>query len=243
MKIKQIEEYLNSVLEPEHFSDYCFNGIQVECDRDIKNVAIGVSFNHEFAKRAIEQGADLLLVHHGIFGKNFFSLKGYMKKRVELLLKNDIGLIGYHLPLDAHPVYGNNATILKKLGIKNFSPFEVGFKGEFQEKISFDVFINKVKKIIPEREFNYYKNSNYVKKIGVLSGGGSNYAELLQGEIDTYLTGQIEEQTRDIARDMNINFINCGHYSTETFGVKNLATLLEDKFNLTTFFIDYYNEV
>jgi dinuclear metal center YbgI/SA1388 family protein len=243
MKIFEIEEYLNSILKPEEFSDYCHNGIQVECDRDIKKVAVGVSFNFEFAKKALENGADLLLVHHGIFGKDFFSLKGFLKKRVGLLIKNDIGLIGYHLPLDAHPVYGNNASIMKKLGINDFHPFEVGFKGEFSPEVPFDEFLEKMSRIIPRDKFIYYKNNDYVKKIGVLSGGGSAYMNSLENEIDTYLTGEVKEHVRDMAKEMKINFINCGHYSTETFGVKNLATLLEDKFNLETFFIDYYNEV
>ncbi|KAF2956454.1 Nif3-like dinuclear metal center hexameric protein [Marinitoga sp. 38H-ov] len=241
--IFEIENFLNNVLEVEKFNDYCFNGIQIEGKKDVNKIAVGVSFNNKFIEEALKINADMMLVHHGIFGKDFFKIRGYFKNRIEKVIKNDLTLMAYHLPLDAHLEYGNNAQIAKKLGIKNFFSFDVGIIGEFEEKISFEIFINQLKELFKRDDLLVYKNNTYVKKIAIISGGASSVLEELEGKVDTFITGEVKEQIRDIANEIGINFINAGHYSTETFGVKAIAKLLEKQFNLETIFIDLYNEI
>lgn len=239
----KIEDYLNEILQPENFEDYCHNGIQIEGTRNIEKVALGVSFNEAFIEKAAKENADLLLVHHGIFGKDFFSLKGYMKNRIKDVLDLGITLMGYHLPLDAHEKFGNNATIIKKLGLEPAEKIEVGYTASYSSPVTFEKFFNDLQEIIQNEQYKVYKNSDTVERIFVLSGGGSELLEQLEGKVDTFITGEVKEQVRDIAKETNINFIDAGHYATETFGVKNLGTLLEKEFGIETKFIDVFNEV
>ncbi|ACR79139.1 MULTISPECIES: Nif3-like dinuclear metal center hexameric protein [Kosmotoga] len=243
MKIFEIENYLNEILEPWNYTDYCYNGIQIEGRHEVKKVAVGVSFNKAFIDHALEERVDMLLVHHGIFGSGFFSLKGYIKRRVEKVIKNDLTLMGYHLPLDAHREYGNNATILKLLGLEPGEQVEVGYIGEYEEAVSFDDFYKRLKQIFPNQPILKYVNSDFVKKVCVISGGAAGDLRKVEGKVDTFITGEVKEQTRDEAREMGINFINAGHYATETFGVKNLGKLLEENLGLEVVFIDVWNEV
>ncbi|MFO7881918.1 MAG: Nif3-like dinuclear metal center hexameric protein [Kosmotogaceae bacterium] len=239
----KIESYFNEILHPEDFEDYCHNGIQIEGTSNIKKVAVGVSFNEAFVDKAVEENVDLLLVHHGIFGKDFFSLKGYFKNRVKKVLDLGMTLMGYHLPLDAHEKFGNNATIIKKLGLEPAERIEVGYTAGYSSPVTFEKFFNDLQKVIQNEQYKVYKNTDTVEKIFVLSGGGSELLEKLEGKVDTFVTGEVKEQIRDLAKETNINFINAGHYATETFGVKNLGKLLEEQFGLETIFIDVFNEI
>lgn len=243
MKLFAIESYLNEILEPWNYNDYCYNGIQIEGKLEVKKVAVGVSFNEAFIDRALEEHVDMLLVHHGIFGSGFFSLRGYMKRRVEKVIKNDLTLMGYHLPLDAHREYGNNATILKLLELEPIEQIDVGYIGEYEEAISFGNFYKKLKHLFPNQPIFKYVNSDFVKRVCVISGGAADDLREVEGRVDTFITGEVKEQTRDEAREMGINFINAGHYATEVFGVKNLGRLLEENLGLEVVFIDVWNEV
>ncbi|APT75728.1 dinuclear metal center protein [Marinitoga sp. 1137] len=240
----EIEKYLNELLEVEKFNDFCFNGIQIEGKSEVKKVAIGVSFNLEFIEKAIEENADMMFVHHGIFGKNFFKLRGYLKKRVELVIKNDMTLMGYHLPLDSHIEYGNNGQIAKRLNLKNIIPFDYGVIGEYEKEIPFSEFKEKMEEVFQRKDLFIYKNKEYVRKIAIISGGASYIIDALENtEVDTFITGEVKEHIRDIAKEIGINYINAGHYTTETFGVKAIGEILEKKFGLETIFIDVYNEI
>lgn len=243
MNIFECEKFLNSILEPWNFNDFCHNGIQIEGKEEVKKIACGVSFNEDFIDKAIDYNADMLLVHHGIFGKNFFNLSGFMKKRVEKVIKNDLTLIGYHLPLDAHSGYGNNISILNSLKLKNAKRFEVGFLGEYDSKMDFEEFLNKVEILFEGQKLLVYKNNPHVKNVAIVSGEGSDFLNKLNDDIDTFITGDVKEYTRNIAKERCINFINAGHYATETFGVKNLSKLLSDKFDVEFKFLDIYNEI
>ncbi len=239
----KIEDFLNEILQPENFEDYCHNGIQIEGTRNIEKVALGVSFNEAFIEKAAKENVDLLLVHHGIFGKDFFSLKGYMKNRIKDVLDLGITLMGYHLPLDAHEKFGNNAAIIKKLGLEPDERIEVGYTANYNSPVTFEKFFNDLQEVVQNEQYKVYKNSDTVEKIFVLSGGGSELLEELEGKVDTFVTGEVKEQTRDIARETNTNFIDAGHYATETFGVKNLGRLLEKELGLETIFVDVFNEI
>ncbi|GAB6189487.1 Nif3-like dinuclear metal center hexameric protein [Marinitoga arctica] len=241
--IFEIENFLNNLLEVDKFNDFCFNGIQIEGKHNVNKVAVGVSFNKRFLDEALKINADMLFVHHGIFGKDFFKIRGYFKKRIENLIKYNITLMGYHLPLDAHIEYGNNAQIAKKIGLKKFDPFDVGIIGEYDEKISFEQFHTLLKNTFKRDDMVIYKNSDFIKKVAIISGGASYALENLEGKVDTFITGEVKEHIRNIAEEMGINYINAGHYVTETFGVKAITELLEKKFNLETIFIDIYNEI
>ena len=117
MLLKQLESYLDLLLNISHFSDYCPNGLQVEGRGEIKKIVSGVTASLEFLQAAIDENADAVLVHHGYFwrGENE-CLIGMKRRRIALLLKKEVSLFAYHLPLDAHPVVGNNVQLANKLG-------------------------------------------------------------------------------------------------------------------------------
>ena len=227
-----LEKYLNDLLEVDKFDDYCHDGLQIEGRGEINKISIGVSFNEDFIEKSIDYGADAMLVHHGIFGKDFFVLKGYLKNRVEKVLENGMNLYGYHLPLDAHPELGNNISILRKLGLEVVERCDVGFIGRFKDEISFEKFTEMVRSILKRKDIIAYKNRDYVRNVCIISGGASSEIELLENKADTFLCGDVKEQTRNQAKEMRINFVDGGHYSTEVFGVQNLGGLIEEKFNI-----------
>jgi len=243
VKSKELEKYLNGVLETEKFIDYCYDGLQIEGKNEVKKIAFGVSLNLEFIEKSIQWGADTLFVHHGIFGKDFFKLQGYLKKRVELIIKNDLNLFGYHLPLDANEKYGNNASIAAALSLDMVEFLEDGYICKYDKKIPWNTFYRKLKSVF-YNDIICFQNSDYVKNVYILSGGGSFMLEQLPDKnIDTFITGEVKEQIPHLAKETGINFINAGHYYTETFGVKNIAELLKKEFGFETCFIDVPNSI
>lgn len=243
INIFELENFLNSILKPWDYDDFCHNGIQIEGAHTINKIALGVSFNEEFISTAIKENCDLLLVHHGIFGKDFFELKGYLKRRVEKVIKNNLTLMAYHLPLDGHEEYGNNVSILKSLNLNIKEKVDVTFIGEYEDPILFMDFHKQVEKLFNPQPLLVYQNNKFVKTVGVCSGGGSSFLESVENKIDTFITGEVKEQTRNIVAEMGINFINAGHYSTEVFGIKNIGDLIRNSFGIEVEFIDIYNEI
>jgi len=243
MKPIELEKFLNSVLEPEKFDDYCHNGIQIEGDRDIKRIVTGVSFNEAFVEKAILAGADAILVHHGIFGKDFFRLTGHLKRRVDKVLRSGITLLGYHLPLDLNIPYGNNYAISEKLGLQDLERFDVGLIGKLSEGTSFHEFRKVLSLMFPDQNIGCYKNTDLIRRICIISGGSSSSLNKLEGVVDTFVSGEVREPIREMSREIGINFFWVGHYASERFGVMNLGQLLKDKFSLEVEFIELYNEV
>lgn len=243
MNLFKLEKYINEILKVQEFDDFCKNGIQVEGKKEIKKIAIGVSYNNTFFELIKNWNPDAIIVHHGLFGKGVIDITGYKKRRIENLIKNDISLLGYHLPLDASFEYGNNSEILRALNAEITDNFSFGYNGKLQKPMEFQKLTNKIKSLLNEQKILSYENKKTVQNIAVISGGGANFIEELSPEIDTYITGSVEEHTRDIAKDMGVNFINAGHYATETFGIKKLGEHISNKFDLEVKYFEYYNEI
>ena len=139
---EKIVSYLNGLLNISEFEDYCVNGMQVEGKRNVKKIVLGVSVSQRLFQQAIKKKADMIIVHHGIFWKSDphpFYLTGIFRKRLALLIKNDINLLAYHLPLDAHPEIGNNAQIMKLLNIEPTKRVDVGLLGRLKSKIELQI--------------------------------------------------------------------------------------------------------
>lgn len=265
VKLSILNEFIKETYNVEQFEDYCFNGIQVEGKEEINTIIFGVSFNKEFLKKAISYKADAIIVHHGIFGKNFFSLKGVLKDKVKILLDNGISLIGIHLPMDAHPEYGHNAQLFKYIDAKILESFSVGFIGGnsskksiedildiFHEKLHFDnkkyyekfeIQKNNVFNIKTKYGFQILQNGPMVpEKIAIISGGSSSYYEkAIELGVDTFICGEIKEQVPAISKETKTNFINIGHNNSEKPGVIKLMEIINSKFNVETKFINIDN--
>ena len=250
MKRNELTNYLNTYLRINEFKDTASNGLQVEGKDEIRKIVTGVSANIELFEKSIELKADAIIVHHGIIWDFEHPVyQGSYKKRIKLLLENDINLYGYHLPLDAHKELGNNARLAQILGLKNIEPFGeykgqfIGFKGEYklkQAEIVFDL----VKKEINANAIIFPYGPDKINTVGVVSGGAQKEVKqaVLHG-MDLYLTGEVSEYILHYVKEEGIHFIAAGHYATERFGVLALGKHIKEKFDLDVKFVDIPNPV
>lgn len=248
----EIVQYLNEYLNIESFKDYCPNGMQVIGRPEVSRIALGVSANLECFRLAAEKKADMLIVHHGLFWQNMpREIGAMMKARLKLLFDHDISLLGYHLPLDAHPELGNNALWLKRLdftpektplGAMNGKP--IGMIGTTTRRLTLEDLVDTIAMHAGGRPRVYAYGPRTVRRLGVITGGGEGYLlEAIAQGCDTYLTGEVGEPTESYAREEGINFIAAGHYNSEKIGILALGDLLRDKFSVETFFCDVPNPI
>jgi dinuclear metal center YbgI/SA1388 family protein len=243
--------YLDELLSPGDFSDYGPNGLQVPGPERVEIIATGVSAHRELFERAAEAGAQLVIAHHGLFW-DFHprSLSPAMKARLRLLFDNDIGLAGYHLPLDAHPEVGNNALICAALGLERSEPFgehrgrSIGFVGRSADGIPFDELRRRCGDVFGHEPFAWDSGPELVRSVGIVSGGAaSSFGEAIALGLDAFLTGEPAEHAMADARESATHFIAAGHYATETFGVRRLGELLAERFGVRHEFLAAPNPI
>ena len=248
----EIVEYLNDYLQIGRFRDYGPNGMQVIGGPEVSRVGLGVSANLECFRRASEQQADMLIVHHGLFWENTpREIGAMMKARLKLLFEQDISLLAYHLPLDAHPVIGNNVLWLRRLGfpvgevtLGEFRGMAIGAIGTASTGMNLTDVVEQIGQETGVQPLVYACGPLTVQRLGVVTGGGQgNFLEAIARECDTFLTGEVGEPTQGIAREEGVNFIAAGHYNSEKIGVQALGALLQDQFGVETFFCDVPNTV
>lgn len=261
MKRDELEHYLKDLYHYDEYDDYCFNGLQIEGSDDIKKIAFAVSFNSILLEKAIAINSDAIIVHHGIFGKDFFKIHEPFKRIVKEILNRNISLFGIHLPMDAQPEIGNNAELARMIGSSVIQKMNVGFMVENTRRLSLMQILNLYgKELGIQNDIHqnnsltplYYKNSGGIQyydfgpdtpyKIGILSGGGSSYIqEILESGADTFITGELKEHIPAILYDNKINYINLGHYRSEKTGILALKREIEKDFPVQCFFIDVEN--
>jgi len=250
---------LNRLLEPDRFEDYCHNGLQVPGPDTVDTLATGVSAHAELFALAAAEGADLLLVHHGLlWGSGVDHIDARLKRRLALLFDADIALAAYHLPLDAHPELGNNALLARALGIPEQQPLEpfavhrgqtIGLIATFPDKgLPAPELFARARAItarVTRREpLIFDAGPPRVHRLAIVSGGGADYiTEAAAAGADALITGEISERSMADARELGIHLIAAGHYATETFGVRALGELLAERFGLRHVFFDVPNPV
>jgi dinuclear metal center YbgI/SA1388 family protein len=229
--------------------DEYINGVQLRGADKVEKIALGVSANAEFLEKSCDWGAQLIIVHHGIYlNKLNHYLNPIIKKRLKVLFDNDVTLMGFHYILDAHEEIGNNVQILKRLGAKIIEPFYDGWGwiGELPKGEAVGRVVSKLAKIFNHQPTKYLYGKRVVKKIAVVSGGGtpkiSEMPEFLEKEFDLYITGEVRESTSALIKEAGINYVVFGHYDTEKFGVIALGELIKKRFSdLEVKFIDVPN--
>jgi dinuclear metal center YbgI/SA1388 family protein len=250
MNRNELSDFLSHYLRTGEYKDDCPNGLQVEGTMEIKKIVTAVSASVELFEIAEAQKADTIIVHHGIiwnFERPLY--KGGYRERVRLLLKSNINLYGFHLPLDAHAEIGNNAQLCKKMGVKNMRPFGdingqyVGMKGEI-DKIDKGLFFSRITKVVDREPLIFDYGPEKVEKVGVISGGAQKYIyQAVSAGLDAYLTGEVSEHIMHYAKEEKIHFVSAGHYATEKFGIIALGDLLKKQFDIEVIFIDIDNPV
>lgn len=243
--------YLDELLEPGAFSDYGPNGLQVPGAEQIRTVVTGVSANRALIEQAAEAGAQLLLVHHGLFWRGQpLELTPLMTGRLRPLLAGYINLVAYHLPLDAHPVVGNNALIADALGLTDRRRFAshggrpLGIAGTLPGDGLSPAALTAQVSALCQTPVAFLDGPAHVRTVGVVSGGAADDVhEAATLGLDAFITGEPEERSQSAAREEGIHFLAAGHHATERFGVRQLGELLAERFGLEHHFIDVENPV
>lgn len=247
MKLSEITDFLDQTLALDQFKDCSNNGLQIENDREITHIAFGVDASLRTFHAAVEAGAQMLICHHGLsWGDSLKRITGLNYQLVSYAIKNGLAVYGAHLPLDAHPVYGNNAQLCRLLGLENQQPaFDyhgnlIGLMAERPQPISRDEFANEIRdKIAPSIKTVFFGKEN-IQRIGVVSGGACEMVDqAVQEGADLFLTGEPGLVGYTLAENLETNMICAGHYATEVWGVRALKKLIEAKFNLETTFFDF----
>ena len=251
VRLKVIDETLRELLKPDEFSDYCPNGIQIEGKDEIKKIVTGVTACRELIEAAIKEEADLILVHHGYFWRGEEdTITGLKKTRIQLLLRHDISLCAYHLPLDAHPELGNNAQLAKLLGINLRAPLDVKkrhpivFSGDLAVPQSFSKFEAFLETKLERKPLSIKGSCEEIKVVAWCTGAAQDFIGLAaESGADAYVTGEVSEQTVHIARESGMHFFAAGHHATERYGIQALGAYLSKKHSVAHTFIDIPNPV
>ena len=246
MQREDLVAYLDDLLQVSQFKDYAPNGLQVAGSEQVQKVVTGVTASLALIEAAIDTGADTLLVHHGYFWKNELeTITSYKQKRIKVLLTHDINLIGYHLPLDAHPELGNNAQLAKRWGLVDETPKEGLLRvGRLSEPCSIDSLIQRVTESLNRTPLHLLGGPEQVEKVAWCSGGAQSYIEEAAAlGADVYISGEVSEQTTHLAKELGIHYLAAGHHATERYGVKALGEHIETQFGLSVQFIDIDNPV
>ena len=245
----ELSAYLDELLQPSAFSDYCPNGLQVEGRDQIEFLISGVTASQPLIEVAREQNADALLVHHGYFWRNEdLAVTGMKARRLRALLTSDINLFAYHLPLDAHGELGNNIQLanileLEVTGLLEVDSPETGRTGRLKEPRSAAEFSGWLEERLdhpvvwagPETE-------DPITTVGWCTGAGQQFIEqAARLGLDAFISGEISEQTVHTARECGVHYFACGHHATERYGVQAVGRHLEEKFGLRHQFVDIPN--
>jgi dinuclear metal center YbgI/SA1388 family protein len=244
----QLLSILNDMLKPDMIQDGCPNGLQVEGRAEIATLVTGVTASQALIDRAIELNADAIFVHHGYFWRGEdMTITGMKKNRLAALLKHDINLYAYHLPLDVHATLGNNVQLAQRLGITNIENLEsskisIALKGEFSEPQSVAQLSKRIEHTLGRAPLVEQAQKPLIKTVAWCTGGGQKYIDLAaQSGIDAFITGEVSEQTIHTAREMNIHFFAAGHHATERFGAQAVGEFLATHHDLNVHFIDIAN--
>jgi dinuclear metal center YbgI/SA1388 family protein len=248
MLLKQLESYLDLLLNVSHFSDYCPNGLQVEGRSEIKRIVSGVTASFELLQAAIDEKADAILVHHGYFwrGENE-CLIGMKRRRIALLLANDVSLFVYHLPLDAHSEVGNNVQLGNRLGFVETGRFggqNIAAYGNLSQAITLRELGVNLERVLSRKPLIIGNEAKLISRIAWCTGAAQDcFDEAIRLEVDVFITGEISERTVHAARESGVAFISAGHHATERYGIQELGEHVAKKFGIAHQFIDIDNPV
>ena len=246
---QQLNAFLDALLTPARFEDYCPNGLQVEGREEVHHLVTGVTASQALLQAARERGADAILVHHGYFWRGEDSrITGMKAARLRTLIAAEMSLFAYHLPLDCHPEYGNNATLGRLMGVPAPEPLDHEhattplFKGFLDQPIALQALAGRLEASLSRAPL--VVGDGNVQSIVWCTGAGQGYIDLAaDAGADVYVTGEVSEQTVHIARERNIAFIAAGHHATERYGVQAVGALAADTLGCTHEFIEIANPV
>ena len=248
MERSRLDAYLGQSHEVARFRDYCPNGLQVEGRGDVSRLVSGVTASVELLEAAVDARADAVLVHHGYFWRGEDArVIGPRRRRLALLIENDLNLFAFHLPLDAHEDVGNNASLARELGFTvsgRFGEQDIGMHGEVEGPLTLGALAARVETGLKRRPLVVGEASRPVRRVAWCTGAAQGYLEdAVRLGVDAYLTGEVSEQTVHLARESGVAFIAAGHHATERYGVQALGAHLAQRFGIDHRYIDIDNPV
>ncbi|HET90868.1 MAG TPA: Nif3-like dinuclear metal center hexameric protein [Chloroflexi bacterium] len=245
MKQDELVSYLDDYLRVQDIDDSSQNGLQVEGPEEVTKIAFAVDGSQTAFKEAVSVGADLVIVHHGLFWEKPLRLVGPLFRRVQTLMAGECGLYAVHLPLDFHPEVGNNAELTRLLELREVRPFgkyhgsEIGLGGVLHPPLLVDELVERLTQATGEPPVRVSASGpDKASRVGCISGGAAFLLDqVAQAGFDTFVTGETSHSFFHYAAEWGLNVIYGGHYATETLGVKALARHLEERFDLETIFL------
>ena len=248
MKREELIRYVDNLLAAGRWRAYCPNGLQVEGRTDVQRLVAGVTACQALLDAAVERGADAILVHHGWFWRGEDGrVTGLRKARLQTLLKQDINLIAYHLPLDNHPEFGNNAQLAGKLGWLadgRFGEQDLGWLGRLESPTTLSDVAGKVAGELQRVPLTIGDRERVVSRVAWCSGAAQGlFEQAITLGVDLYLSGEISEQTVHLARESGVAYIAAGHHASERYGVQALAEHLALRFGIDCQFVDIDNPI
>lgn len=249
VRCEDVINFLNTYLNAAQIPDASYNGLQVSGKAEIQKVVFGVSASQQFFEQASYAGADLLVVHHGLLWGQEQPVTGLFRQRIAFLLKNNINLAAYHLPLDKHPVVGHNACLMRALNAQRVQPFgnyhgvDIGYCGWVSAPLA--QLVTTLENFCQTKARVLAFGPEQIKTVAVVSGGAhSLLPQAIAQKIDVYITGVLDEPVQEWCREGGIHCIALGHYNSEKPGILALKELVKKHFaNLETQFIDIPNTI
>jgi dinuclear metal center YbgI/SA1388 family protein len=248
--LNSLENYCNELLATYAIDDYCPNGVQVDVgNREVRRLVSAVTACQAAIDGAVEMAADLLLVHHGLFWRGEpTSLIGLKGLRVGALYRGDLGLMAYHLPLDAHPELGNNRLLGERLGLHGGTA--VADEGGLLWQADLDTpesaieFAQRIQRVLDRQPLHLPGGAEQIRRVAWCSGAAQDHIEKAVAlGVDAFISGEVSEQTTHLASELGIHYFAAGHHATERFGVQALGQHLAQRFDLEHHFLDISNPV
>lgn len=244
MRRDELVRWLDDFLEIDAFPDPSLNGLQVEGRAEVDEVVVAVDASLSTFEQAAELGADMLIVHHGLFWGGAEPIRGMLARRVRFLLEHDVSLYAAHIPLDAHREVGNNWGLARRLGLADLEPFgswkghPIGVKGIFPNPTSLHDLADGIEKELGESVLVHAGGPSEVGTLGIMTGAAARDVATAADEgLDAFLTGEPKHDVFHVPFERGVNALFAGHYMTETVGVNLLAQRLEDEFGLRRDFV------
>ncbi|NLB63183.1 MAG: Nif3-like dinuclear metal center hexameric protein [Fibrobacter sp.] len=254
MKLKDLDKYLKELLKPELYRDFCTNGLNIEGSQTVNRIVTGVSFSIDLVQEAIQKNANCIIVHHphGLWDNEARMPVGALAKKLKLMMRHNISLFAFHLPLDGHPEVGNNVGIAQALGCNNYGTFinagqaDVGLLCKFSQSLNPLELREKITAAFGKTGVQHalLYGEEKINIIAISSGASSG--SLLEAKAkgaQALLTGELKENAPIQAREEAMHLFGCGHHRTEVFGPRALGQRIQTDLGVEVVFVDIPNPV
>ena len=248
---EELGNYLHTYLACDNFNDYAPNGIQVEGKSDIHRICVAVTASAKVIKKAVALQADALITHHGYFWRGEDPIiVGMKRERIGQLITHNVNLFAYHLPLDCHPIIGNNACLANLLGVNEVKMHMASktqnllWSGVLNQTVTAADLSELLTKKLKRVPLHIKGKDQPISSIAWCSGAAQDFIEDAHRlGVDAYLSGEISERTYYQAQELGIHYFSCGHHATERYGIQALGLHISERFGTEYDFIDSDNPV